>query len=133
MAGRGFRNDWVDFAACLMVLAGALDFFQGLIAIVRDDYYTFTPDQVIVFGLSTWGWLLLFWGSVVALTGLALWFRSSVARWFAVAVTGLNVIGELAFAGGNNYPLWGLVVTALNIVVLYALIMRWHGASAGPA
>ena len=111
-----------------MILAGALDFFQGLIAIVRDDYYTFTPNQVIVVDLSTWGWIFLFWGSVVALTGLALWLRSSVARWLAVAITALNVLWELAFAGGNNFILWGLVVIALNLVVLYALVLRWHGA-----
>ncbi len=128
MAGRGFRNDWVDFAACLMLLAGALDFFQGLIAIVRDKYYTVTPNQVIVFDLTTWGWILLFWGTAVALAGFGLWLRSSVARWCAIAVTGINVIWELSFAGGNNFPLWGLVVIALNLVVLYALILRWHGA-----
>jgi hypothetical protein len=65
---------------------------------------------------------------VFVLAGVGLWLRSSVARWFAVAVTSINVIGELGFAGGNNYPLWGLVVTALNIVILYALVVRWHGA-----
>ena len=133
MAGRGFRNDWVDLAAFLMMLAGALDFFQGLIAIVRDDYYTFTPDQVIVVDLTTWGWIFVFWGSVVALTGFALWLRSSVARWFAVAITFLNVIGELGFVGGTNYPLWGLVVIGLNVVVLYAVIVRWHGAERADA
>ena len=126
--GTGFANDWVDFAACLMLLAGALDFFQGLIAIVRDKYYTVTPNQVIVFDLTTWGWILLFWGTAVALAGFGLWLRSSVARWCAIAVTGINVIWELSFAGGNNFPLWGLVVIALNVVVLYALILRWHGA-----
>ena len=115
MAERGFRNDWVDFAAFLMLLAGALDFFQGLIAIVWDDYYAFTPDQVIVFDLTTWGWVALFWGSVVALIGMALWLRSSVARWLAVAIVAVNIIWELAFAGGNNFTLWGLVVIALNM------------------
>ena len=128
MAGRGFRNDWVDFAAFLMMLAGALDFFQGLIAIVRDQYYTVTPNQVIVVDLTTWGWLFLFWGSVVALTGIGLWLRSTLVRWFAIAITALNVIWELGFAGGNDFTLWGLVVIALNIVVLYALTLRWHGA-----
>ena len=58
-----------------MILAGALDFFQGLIAIVRDDYYTFTPNQVIVVDLTTWGWISCL-GSAVALTGMALWLSS---------------------------------------------------------
>jgi hypothetical protein len=65
---------------------------------------------------------------VVALTGVALWLRSGAARWFAVVIVVLNVIGELAFAGVHNYPLWALVSNVLSILILYALIVRWHGA-----
>jgi hypothetical protein len=111
-----------------MVLAGAVDFFQGLIAIVRGHYYTLDPNEILVVDLTAWGWILLFWGSVVALTGLALWLRSNAARWFAVVIAALNLIGELTFAGVHNYPLWALVSNALTIVILYALIVRWQGA-----
>jgi hypothetical protein len=128
MEGRGIRGDWVDFAAFLLMLAGALDFFQGLIAIVRDNYYSLDPSEIMVVDLTAWGWILLFWGSVVALTGVGLWLRSSAARWFAVAIVVVNIIGELAFSGGRNFTLWALVVIVLNIVVLYALIVHWHGA-----
>ena len=124
--GRGFRGDWVDLAAFFLLLTGALDFFQGLIAIARDHYYNLDPSEILVVDLTTWGWILLFWGSVVALTGIGLWLRSSPARWFAVAITVVNVIGELGFAGGASYRLWSLVVIALNLVILYALIVHWH-------
>jgi hypothetical protein len=127
MAGRGFRGDWVDFAAGLMMLAGAIDFFQGLIAIVRGHYYTLDPNEILVVDLTAWGWILLFWGSVVALTGFALWLRTNAARWTAVVVVVFNVIGELAFAGAHNYPLWALVSNVLSIVILYGLIVHWHG------
>jgi hypothetical protein len=129
MAERGFRGDWVDLAAFLMILAGAIDFFQGLIAIVRDHYYTLDPNEILVVDLTAWGWILLLWGSVVALTGVALWSRSNAARWVAIVIVVFNLIGELGFAGGNGYTLWGLVANALAIVVLYALIVRWNGAS----
>jgi hypothetical protein len=110
-----------------MLLTGSLDFFQGLIAIIKGQYYFLSPDEILVVDLTTWGWIVLFWGSVVALAGVGLlFFRSNLIRWVAVALTGLNVIGELGFAGGHNSPLWGLVVITLNIVVLYALIVRWH-------
>ena len=128
MEGRGIRGDWVDFAAFLLMLAGALDFFQGLIAIVRNNYYSLDPSEIMVVDLTTWGWILLFWGSVVALTGVGLWLRSNAARWFAVAIVVVNIIGELAFSGGHNFTLWALVVIVLTIVVLYALIVHWHGA-----
>jgi hypothetical protein len=125
--GRGFRGDWVDFAAFLLMLTGSLDFFEGLIAIVRDHYYALDPNEVLVVDLTTWGWILLFWGSAVALTGLGLWWRSTVARWFAVAITVLNIVGQLGFAGSNHYPLWGLTVIAINVLVLFVLIVHWHG------
>ena len=130
MEGRGFRGDWVDLAALLIVLTGAIDFFEGLIAVVRDDYYSFDPSEIIVVDFTAWGWILLLWGSVVTLIGIALWLRSSIARWVAVVVVAINVIGELAFAGSSNFPLWSLVANALAVVILYALILRWDGTEA---
>jgi hypothetical protein len=125
---RGFRGDWVDFAAFLMMLMGAVDFFQGLIAVVRNDYYSFDPNEIIVVDLTAWGWILLFWGSLVALAGVGLWLRSDLARWAALVLVTLNLIVELGFAGAHNYPLWGLVSNALAVVVLYALVVHWHPA-----
>ena len=122
-----FREDWVVYAGFLMLLTGALDFFEGLIAVIKGQYYFFSPDEILVVDLTTWGWIVLLWGSVVTLAGVGLlFFRSRLVRWVAVALVGLNVLGELGFAGGHNAPLWGLVVIALNIVVLYALLARWH-------
>ena len=129
MADRGIRGDWVDLAAVLLLLSGSLDGFQGLIAIVRDHYYTLSPNEIIVVDLTTWGWILLFWGVAVSFTGVALWLRSTVARWFAVAICAANIIVELGFAGGHNYPLWGLTVIALNVAAIYGLIVHWHGAT----
>ena len=126
VATRGFGRDWVDFASLVMILVGALDFFQGLIAIVRGQYYSFDPNEIIVVDLTAWGWIILFWGSLVAMSGVALWSRSNLARWIAVGVMVANAIAELGFAGGNHYPLWGLTALALNILVLYALIVRWN-------
>src|SRR5262249_41021407 len=60
---------WIGFAGCLMIIIGGLDFFQGLIAIVRGAYYHVTPDQIIVFDTTTWGWITLLWGIIVALAG----------------------------------------------------------------
>ena len=63
-----------------------------------------------------------------ALTGCALWLRSNPARSVGLVITTTNVIVQLGFAGGNHYPLWGLVGIALNVVILYALTVHWHGS-----
>ena len=37
----------------------------------------------------------------------------------------LNVFAQLGFLGNSQYPLWALTALTLNIVVLYALTVRW--------
>jgi hypothetical protein len=120
---------WIVFAAIVMLVVGSIDFFEGLIAVIRKQYYVLTPNQIIVFNVSTWGWLTLIWGVVLVLAGLALWSGAGWARWFAVAVASVNIIGQLAWLGSAAYPLWTLTAIALNVIVIYALTARWEGYS----
>ena len=116
---------WISFAGWLMVVTGALDVFEGLIAIIRGRYYVLTANQIIVFDLRTWGWITLIWGIVLGFAGWSLLSRAGWARWFAIVVGSLNILGQLAFVGSSQYPLWALTINGLMIVVLYALIVRW--------
>jgi hypothetical protein len=116
---------WIAFAGMLMILIGAIDVFQGLIAIIRDQYYTVTPNQIIVFDLTTWGWITLLWGIVIALAGFGLLSGAGWARWLTIVAASLNIIGQLGFVGSSAYPLWALTGITLTLVVLYALIVRW--------
>ena len=46
---------WIGFAGLLLVIIAMIDFFEGLIAIIRGQYYAITPNQIVVFDLKTWG------------------------------------------------------------------------------
>jgi hypothetical protein len=118
---------WISFASIMMMIVGTLDFFEGLIAVVRGKYYVVSPNQIIVFNLSTWGWLTLIWGIVLVLAGLALASGAGWARWLTVFLAGVNILGQLSFLGSSSWPLWTLVIISLNIVVIYALTARWEG------
>ena len=120
---------WVGFAAIMLMIIGSITFFEGLVAIARHEYYVISGDQVIVFNLTTWGWIMLFWGILLILVGLALFGGSLWARWFTVALASLNIIGQLGFLGSSQYPLWTLTLMALNIIVIYALVIHWEGYS----
>jgi hypothetical protein len=113
----------------MMMIIGTLDFFEGLIAIVRGKYYVVSSNQIIVFNLRTWGWLVLFWGIVLVLAGLALASGAGWARWLTVFLAGVNVLGQLSFLGSSSWPLWSLIIISLNIIVIYALTARWEGYS----
>jgi hypothetical protein len=121
---------WIGFAGWLMIIIAMLDFFEGLIAIIRSEYYVLAPNQIIVFDTTTWGWITLLWGIVVGFAGFGLLAGSSWARWFTIVVGSLNLIMQLGFVGSAQYPLWALTVVAFTAVVLYGLIVRWEDAPA---
>src|ERR1043166_9967857 len=129
MAGSETWAGWVRFAAILMLIIATIDFFHGLIAIIRGSYYALTPNQIIVFDLSTWGWLTLIWSIVVFLTGFGLLSGAGWARWVTIVIATLNIFGILGFVGSATYPLWALTALTLNIIILYAVTVRWGEGS----
>jgi hypothetical protein len=126
-------SGWVAFAAIVMIVLGALDVLEGVIAVVRQHYYVLTANQIIVFDVRTWGWVTLAWGAVIILAGLALLSRATWARWFAIVLASLNIVEQLGFLGSAQFPLWTLTVIAFSGVVLYALIVHWDEVEATTA
>ena len=116
---------WIGFAAIMMAFIGAITFFEGLIAIIRDNYYVVTREHVFAFDVSTWGWIMLFWGVLLFLAALGLAAKSGWARWFTIIVLFINLLSQLSWLGNSQYPLWSLTIIALEIVVLFALTVRW--------
>ena len=117
---------WIGFAAILLLMVGAIDFFQGLIAVFEDEYFVPTGSGFLVLDLTGWGWAMMIWGVLLVFAGLGLGAGQGWARWFAIVVVSLNFIAQLGFLGNSQYPLWSLTVMALNIIVLYALTARWR-------
>ena len=128
MARSSTWSGWIAFAGWLLIIIGTINFFQGLIAIIRDKYYVLTPNQIIVFDLTTWGWITLIWGIVLGLAGLGLLSGAGWARWFGIIAGSINFIVQLGFVGSSQYPLWALTALALTAVVLYGLIVHWDDA-----
>jgi len=116
---------WIGFAGIVMLIIGAIDFIEGLIAIFEDNYYVPTQAGFLVVDVTAWGWFLLLWGVLLTLAGFGLLAAQSWARWTAIILVSLNTLGELGFVGSSAYPLWALTVIVLNVVVLYALTARW--------
>jgi hypothetical protein len=116
---------WIGFAGIVMVIIGLIDFFQGLIALLEDQYFVPTQAGFLVIDLTGWGWVMLIWGVVLVIAGMSLAAGQPWARWFGIVVVGLNFFAQLGFVGNSQYPLWSLTAVALNLVVLYALTVRW--------
>ena len=126
---RSAWSGWVAFAAWFILITGCIAVFQGLIAIIREHYYVFGSNQVVVFNVKTWGWIALIWGILLVLTGFGLLSGAGWARWVAIVIASLAIILQLGFLGSSPYFLWTLTVIGLMAIVLYALIVRWHEAT----
>jgi hypothetical protein len=125
--GNGWTG-WIGFAGCLMVIVGGIDFFEGMIAAIRGSYYAVTPNQIIIFDTTTWGWIMMIWGIILLAAGFGLLNGSSWARWFAIVAGSINFFVQLGFTGDSAYPLWSLCGLTLTVIVLYALIVHWDSA-----
>ena len=131
MASKGMWAGWIAFAGMLLMIIGGLNMLQGLTAIIRDQYYVGGDNGTLVIDVSQWGWVMLIWGAVLALVGWGLLSGASWARWAAILGVSLNFVAVLGFDGHGGYTLWSLVGVALNILVLWALVVRWDEAKAG--
>jgi hypothetical protein len=121
---------WIGFAGIMMLIVGSLDFFQGLIALIDDEYFVVTQSGFLVVDLTGWGWIMMIWGALLLLGGLGLLSAQGWARWFAIVVVSLNFIIQLGFLGNSAYLLWSLTVIGLNMIILYALTARWTESTA---
>ena len=126
MASDKSWSGWIGFAALMMVIIGAIDFFEGLIAVIRGHYYVVAASQVIVFDTTTWGWITMILGIILVLVGLGLAGGAGWARWVSIFLISFSLIEQLAWLGSSQYTLWTLTVIALMIMVLFALTARWR-------
>jgi hypothetical protein len=129
MASQDSWTGWIVFAGFVIIIVGAMDILQGFIAILEDEYVVATPEGLAIMDVTAWGWTSLIWGGLLILAGLGLLAGSSWARWLAIIGVGVNAIQQVAFLSNypQAYPLWNILIVALNFVVLYALTARWQG------
>ena len=120
---------WIVFAGFVLVLVGAMDALQGLVAIIKDEYVVATAKGLAIVDVTTWGWLTLIWGALLVLTGFGLLGGAGWARWVAIIGVGINALAQIGFMANypQAYPLWNILIVTLNILVLYALTARWQG------
>ena len=116
---------WIGFAGLVILIIGGLDVFQGLIALLEDNYFVVSRSGYLAVDLTAWGWGLVIWGALLILTGLALIRGRTWARWVTLVLVTVNIFGILGFLGNTQNPIWALTVLTLNVIVIYALTARW--------
>lgn len=119
----GERSYWIAFAGVMMLILGCLDVIWGIAAIANNEVVVVGGHGVIVFDITTWGWVQLILGVVIGLIGLGLLVGNAVARWAALGVLVINAVLQVVWFSAA--PLWALLIIALDVVIIYQLMVNW--------
>ncbi len=114
--GRGYGL--IIFASVLLLVIGFFNLLDGIAAIANSHVFTGNAHYVVG-DLRAWGWTMTIFGALQLLAAAGLWTGNQLARWFAVAVVGLNAIGQMFFIPA--YPFWSLMIIAVDVVALWGL------------
>jgi hypothetical protein len=115
---------WVVFAGTMLILVGIFQIIQGLVAVFDDGFYLVHPSGLVVnVNYTTWGWTHVVIGIVGIVAGLGLLAGNIVARVVGVIVAMVSAVVNMAFVAA--YPVWSLMLIALDVIVIYAIIA--HG------
>jgi hypothetical protein len=110
------------FAAVLMMMVGAFQAIQGIVALANETFYVVGEKYVFQFDVTTWGWVHLILGAVVAVAGYFVLQAQVWARTVAVIVAVVSALANFAWL--PYAPLWSSLIIALNVFVIWALTVR---------
>ncbi len=107
------------FASVVLITVGAFQVLQGLAAVIEGDFYVVTPNNIYELNLSGWGWIHLVVGALLAVTGFFLLRGQAWARITGIVLAGVSAIANFLFV--PHYPVWALLIIALDVAVIWAL------------
>jgi hypothetical protein len=108
---------WAGFAAIIFLILGIMNAVDGVAALANDDY--FRADELLFGDLSMWGIIFLVIGAAQLLTGLLILRGNMLGALLGITLAAVNAVIALMSVGA--YPVWSLVILALDGVVIYAL------------
>lgn len=114
---------WIAFAATIMVIAGMLNIFYGVIAAVNDEWVVFGNEADLYLDISEWGWVHIIMGTIVMLSGFALFSGNILARTVGVLVAAASLVANFFWLPA--YPIWSVIVITMDVLVIWALTV--HG------
>jgi hypothetical protein len=115
---------WVIFGGVMLILLGIFHVMQGLVALVHDDFYLVTKNGLLLnFDFTSWGWIHLVLGVLIGLVGVGLLTGNTAARVAGVVLAVLSAVVNLLFIAA--YPVWSVIIIALDVIVIYSIVV--HG------
>ena len=122
--GQTEQSGWAIFAGIILSLNGFFGMMYGLAGILNDKVLHVGGRGPVIADFTTWGWVTLIVGVLMALAGIGILLGNCAARWLGVGLAFLSALAQ--FGTISAFPLWGVLVIAIDITIIYQLIARWH-------
>jgi hypothetical protein len=120
-------SGWVGmvvFGGLMMIVAGTFHAMAGLVGLFNDSYWLVPSSGLVVtVDYTTWGFVHLVLGVLAIAAGAGILAGQAWARLTGVVLAVISALVNIAFLAA--YPLWSMLIIALDVLVIYALIA--HG------
>jgi hypothetical protein len=125
----GWTTGFAYFAGAIMILIGIYHAIAGLAAIFEDEFFVVGRNYTFDLDVTAWGWIHLIGGVVVVLAGIGIYSGATWARTVGIVLAGLSAVANFFYI--PYYPVWAVLIIALDILVILALTAFTREAARG--
>ena len=115
----GWAISGAIFASVIMIVTGVFHVIAGLTAIIKDKFFVVTPNYLLTFNVSGWGWIHLVIGALLVLAGIFVLRGNLLARAVGITMAAISAIANFLFI--PYYPFWSLLMIGLDVFVIWSL------------
>ena len=115
----GWAVGFSAFAGAIMLMIGIFHAFAGLAALFNDEFFVRTPNYTYDIDVTGWGSIHLILGTVIALAGLGVFSGATWARVVGITLALMSAVANFFFI--PVYPVWAILIIALDVAVIWAL------------
>jgi hypothetical protein len=107
------------FGAVVLMLEGGFQVLQGIALLVDDTVFVTRDGFVYELNPTIWGWTQIVLGALAVLIGIGILSGATLGYLTGVMVVSFSALTNFAFI--PLYPVWALVIIALDVAVVWAL------------
>jgi hypothetical protein len=115
----GAAVGFILFAAVMMIMVGIFHAIDGLVALFNNSFYVVARAYTFKFDVTTWGWIHLVLGVLIAFAGWGLLSGRTWARVVAITLATLSAIANFLFI--PYYPFWSITAIVIDVFVIWAV------------
>jgi hypothetical protein len=115
----GWTVGFVLFAGIMMITIGIFQAIMGFAAIIENEFYVVARNYAYEVDVTAWGWIHLILGIVIGIAGWGVMVGALWARIVGITLAVLSAIANFFFI--PYYPVWSLLIIALDVFVIWAL------------